>query len=61
MHGLLYPRYYDNLLISVIYFSLKENEERDDVACTLLTLEFILQNLASFFHSCSFNSFYLKE
>lgn len=51
MHGILYPRYYDNLLISVIYFSLKENEERDDVACTLLTLEFILQNLASCFHS----------
>ena len=26
MHGILYPRYHDNLLISVIYFSLKENE-----------------------------------
>ena len=26
MNAILYPRYYDNILISVIYFSLKENE-----------------------------------
>ena len=26
MHAILNPRHYDNLLISVIYFSLKENE-----------------------------------
>lgn len=26
MHAVLYPRYYENLLISVVCFSLKENE-----------------------------------
>ena len=30
MHAVLYPRYYENLLISVKRFSLKENEVSGD-------------------------------